>query len=144
ELGGEDRIFGGPASRGIRQDVDSQAVQQPEDALASRSAARSSSGASVVACPEAAHCHGGQLGAAGHQRLLEQRLAGRPAGTHDQVRVELLACDFKHLCLLLVSISAVVPEIGGRGASWLAQPSKRETLALATLHCDEDVDLVAV
>src|SRR5699024_11342028 len=40
--------------------------------------------------------------------------------------------------------SAVVPEIGGRGASWLAQPSKRETLALATLHCDEDVDLVAV
>src|SRR5699024_7603262 len=31
----------------------------------------------------------------------------------------------------------------GEGASWLAQPSKRGMLALAALHCDEDVDLVA-
>ena len=80
QLRGEHRLGGASAARGVRQRGDAQPVQQVQH-----------TGAALGV--DAAHRHGGQLGARRDQRLLEHREVGRTAGAQDQPRAELAAGD---------------------------------------------------
>ena len=75
KLRGEDGLGRAATARGVRQRGDLQPVEQLQHP-----------GAALGVHPP--HRHGGQLGAGGHQRLLQNREVRRAAGTEDEPRTE--------------------------------------------------------
>ena len=73
KLGGQHRLRGATAARGVGQRRDAQSAQQVEHARATLGV-------------HSAHRDSGQLGTRGNQRLLQHRLARRSPGHHDQPR----------------------------------------------------------
>ena len=84
QLRGEHRLGGAATARGVGQRGDAEPVQQVQHP-----------GAALAV--DAAHRHGGQLGARRDQRLFEHREVGRAAGAQDQPRAEAAARDREFL-----------------------------------------------